>query len=182
MKLLVLILSAVAMAAVLAVGWVVLLGELPGGGEAGRELDRLLGAVPAPARRAETARLVGHRARALDASHGHWLGEQRLSLSPLWGLAAFRAAAAWHALPAAGIFLGTGIALGLARRERKRAEASYSSSTWSYVGKFFFAMSVAGYAFTAFSPVGFPVWMLYPLAACAAGGAALYLAHIPPKF
>jgi len=182
MKLLVLILSAVAMSAVLAVGWVVLVDELPGGGKAWQELDRLLATVPDPARRGETARLVGHQARALDASYGHWLGDKRESLRPLWGLSAFRAAAAWYALPVAGILLGTGIALGLARRERKREEASYSSSTWSYVGKFFLAMSIAGYAFTAFSPVGFPVWMLYVFGATAAGGLALYLAHIPPRF
>jgi hypothetical protein len=77
--------------------------------------------------------------------------------------------------------MGTALALGFSRRERAKLTFAYCSATWSYVGKHSIAFALAGYVFTAFCPIGFPIWMLYVFAAAAAGGAGLYVAHLPPK-
>lgn len=181
MRILAVSLSFIFLGAFLAIGYVLFFDVVPRQSEARCGIDMILSTVPSPARRGAISTDVALRAYSLEARHGSWLGQKRDALRPLWGVAVLRANAALGFLPPSIAMMGTALALGFSRRERAKLTFAYCSSTWSYVGKHAIAVAFAGYVFTAFCPIGFPIWMLYVFAAAAASGAGLYAAHLPPK-
>jgi len=181
MRILAVSLSFILLGTFLAIGYVLFFDAAPWRSEGPRAITVILSTVPSPPRREAISADVALRADRLEALHGSWLGQKREALRPLWGIAVLRASAALGFLPPAISMMGTALALGFSRRERAKLTFAYCSTTWSYVGKHAIAIAIAGYVFTAFCPIGFPIWMLYVFAAAAASGAGIYVAHLPPK-
>jgi hypothetical protein len=181
MRILAVSLSFILLGAFLAVGYVLFFEVDPRDSERPRIVERILSTVPSELKRETISQDITLRAVRLEAVHGSWLGRKRDSLRPLWGVAVLRATAAGSFIPSSLAMIGTALVVGLSRRERAKLTFAYCSTTWSYVGKHAIAVAIAGYIFTAFCPIGFPLWMLYLFATVAALGTGLYVAHLPPK-
>lgn len=145
------------------------------------EVARILSTIPSVPKRTLISQDVSSRADRLEAAHGTWLGQKRDALRPLWAVALLRANAAVAFLPSSLAMMGTGLVIGLSRRERAKLTFAYCSTTWSYIGKHAVAVAIAGYIFSAFCPIGLPLWTLYLFSTAAALGTGLYVAHLPPK-
>jgi hypothetical protein len=181
MRILAVSLSFILLGIFIAIGYVLLFDVEARKSDGPDAVDRILLTVPSGPHRALISRDVSVRAKRIEAQHGSWLGRKRQALRPLWDVAVLRATAAAGFLLPAFAMIGTALAVGLSRRERAKLTFAYCSTTWSYVGKHGLALAIAGYVFTAFCPIGFPVWLLYAFAVMAALGTGLYVAHLPPK-
>lgn len=181
MRILAISLSFILMGTFLAVGYVLLFDIEARHAEGPVAVDQILLTVPSGRQRVLISRDVSVRAMRLEAHHGSWLGRKREALRPLWDVAVLRVTTAKGFLLPAFAMVGTALAVGLSRRERAKLTFAYCSTTWSYVGKHAVALAIGGYVFTAFCPLGIPVWMLYGFATLAALGTGLYVAHLPPK-
>jgi hypothetical protein len=102
-------------------------------------------------------------------------------LRHLAGVAGLRLAVSLEILPVLVPLAFTGIALGLAVRERSRAGRRHSSPTQAWFGKHLVVAALATLALFALTPLTLPYFTPWISAAALSIGGSVYVANLPVK-